>query len=203
MRHCTTYLYVLLMLIGLTGCSSDPELPHLKNDAVILSFGDSLTSGTGANKAESYPAYLEQLISRKVINAGVPGELSEQGLKRLPALLEEHQPDLLILCHGGNDLLRKKDLAQMGANIRAMIQLARDRNIPVVMLGVPQPSIILSSAKIYREIAKSTGTLLIEDIIADVLGDNSLKSDQAHPNSQSYRQIAEEIYTVLKDAGAV
>ena len=195
MRHCTTYLYVLLMLIGLTGCSSDPELPRLKNDAVILSFGDSLTSGTGANKAESYPAYLEQLISRKVINAGVPGELSEQGLKRLP--------DLLILCHGGNDLLRKKDLAQMGANIRAMIQLARDRNIPVVMLGVPQPSVILSSAKIYREIAKSTGTLLIEDIIADVLGDNSLKSDQAHPNSQSYRQIAEEIYTVLKDAGAV
>ena len=114
MRHCTTYLYMLLMLIGLTGCSSDLELPPLNNDAVILSFGDSLTSGTGANKAESYPAYLEQLISRKVINAGVPGELSERGLKRLPALLEEHQPDLLILCHGGNDLLRKKDLAQMG-----------------------------------------------------------------------------------------
>ena len=203
MRHRTTYLYMLLMLIGLTGCSSDLELPRLNNDAVILSFGDSLTSGTGANKAESYPAYLEQLIARKVINAGVPGELSEQGLKRLPALLEEHQPDLLILCHGGNDLLRKKDLAQMGANVRAMIQLARDRNIPVVMLGVPPPSIFLSSAKIYREIAKSTGTLLIEDIIADVLGDNSLKSDQAHPNSQSYRQIAEEIYTVLKDAGAV
>jgi acyl-CoA thioesterase I len=203
MRHRTTYLYVLLMLIGLTGCSSDLELPRLNNDAVILSFGDSLTSGTGANKAESYPAYLEQLIARKVINAGVPGELSEQGLKRLPALLEEHQPDLLILCHGGNDLLRKKDLAQMGANVRAMIQLALDRNIPVVMLGVPPPSIFLSSAKIYREIAESTGTLLIEDIIADVLGDNSLKSDPAHPNSQGYRQIAEKIYTVLKDAGAV
>jgi acyl-CoA thioesterase-1 len=203
MRHYTIYLYLLLLLIALTGCSGDPELPRLDKDAVILSFGDSLTRGTGASQPESYPAVLEQMIGRKVINAGVPGELSEQGLKRLPALLEEHQPDLLILCHGGNDLLRKKDLAQMGANVRAMLQLARDRNIPVVMLGVPQPAIFLSSAKIYREIADSTGTLLIEDIIADVLGDNSLKSDPAHPNGQGYRQIAEEIYTVLQDAGAV
>jgi acyl-CoA thioesterase-1 len=197
------YLFSLFIVIGLAGCGDAVELPRLDNDAVVLSFGDSLTSGTGATKPESYPAILEQLTGRKVINAGIPGELSKEGLQRLPAVLEEHQPDLLILCHGGNDILRKQDLDQMGANLRAMIQLAKDRNIPVVMLGVPQPAIFLSSAVIYREIAESTGVVFIEDVIADVLGDSSLKSDPAHPNKQGYQRIAEEIYSVLQDAGSV
>lgn len=203
MKRCRKYLFSLFIVIGLTGCGKAVELPRLDNDAVVLSFGDSLTSGTGATKLESYPSMLEQLTGRKVINAGKAGELSGQGLQRLPALLDEYQPHLLILCHGGNDILRKQDLNQMGANVRAMIQLAKDRNIPVVMLGVPQPAIFLSSAVIYREIADSTGVVFIEDVIADVLGDNSLKSDPAHPNNYGYQRIAEEIYTVLQDAGAV
>jgi len=202
--HWKLYLSSLFLLLALTACSGgDADLPRLDANATILSFGDSLTRGTGADDGESYPDILAQLTGRSIINAGIPGELSEQGLKRLPALLDEHQPDLLILCHGGNDLLRKKDLGQMGANVRAMIKLAQDRAIPVVLLGVPQPTIFLSTAEIYSEIAESTGTLLIEDIIADVLSDNTLKSDPAHPNKQGYQRIAEEIYTVLQDAGAV
>lgn len=194
---------VLLLLLALNACGDSPRLPALDDNAVILSFGDSLTSGTGAKKPESYPSILAQLTGRAVINAGIPGELSEDGLKRLPALLDEHNPALLILCHGGNDILRKKDLNQMGANVRAMIRLAGERNIPVVLLGVPQPGIFLSSAEIYREIADSTGTVFIEDIISEVLGDGSLKSDPAHPNKLGYQKIAEEIYSVLQDAGAV
>ena len=203
MKQSYRYIVSLFILIVLAACGDTVELPRLGDDAVVLSFGDSLTSGTGAKQAESYPAILARLTGRKVVNAGIPGELSEQGLRRLPALLDEHQPDLLILCHGGNDILRKKDLNQMGINLRAMIQLARDRNIPVVLLGVPQPAIFMSSAEIYREVADSTGVVFIADIIADVLGDSSLKSDPAHPNNQGYERIAEEIYTVLQDLGAV
>jgi len=91
----------------------------------------------------------------------------------------------------------------MGANIRAMIQLANQRNIPVVMLGVPQPGLFLSSAKIYSEIADSTGVIFAEDLIPDVLGDRSLKSDTVHPNGNGYRKIAEEIYSLLLNTGAV
>lgn len=203
MKQSNRYIVSLFIMIALAACGDAVELPRLSDDAVVLSFGDSLTSGTGAKQAENYPAVLARLTGRKVINAGIPGELSEQGLHRLPGLLDQHQPDLLILCHGGNDILRKKDLNQMGINLRAMIQLARDRNIPVVLLGVPQPAIFMSSAEIYREIADSTGVVFIEDIIADVLGDSSLKSDPAHPNNHGYQRIAEDIYKVLQDVGAV
>jgi lysophospholipase L1-like esterase len=91
----------------------------------------------------------------------------------------------------------------MADNVRAMIRMAADRNIPVVLIGVPRPAVFLSSLEVYAEIAESTGVVYIEDLIPDVLGDNSLKSDTAHPNRDGYRKIAEEIYTVLQDTGAV
>lgn len=196
-------IFSLTLLLLLAACGDSAELPRLGSDAIILSFGDSLTKGTGAEEPESYPTILAGLTGRTVINAGIPGELSAEGLKRLPALLDKHTPDLLILCHGGNDILRKRDLNQMGENVRAMIRLAQERDIPVVLLGVPQPAIFLSSAEIYREIADSTGVMFIEDVIADVLSDNALKSDPAHPNGSGYRVITEEIHAVLQDAGAV
>jgi acyl-CoA thioesterase I len=197
------YLPSVLILILLSACGSDaPTLTKLSNDAVILAFGDSLTEGVGANQNESYPAVLQEISGRKVINAGISGEESEPGLKRLPALLEEHQPALLILCHGGNDMLNKKSMSTMESNVRQMIQLAKDKNIPVVLLGVPKPGLFLSSFEVYKTIADTTDLVFIEDVIPEVLGDKALKSDTVHPNKAGYRVMAESIYSVLQESGA-
>ena len=92
------------VLVLLAGCSDDlVSLRPLASDTTIVAFGDSLTFGTGAKRDQSYPAVLSELIQRRVVTSGVPGELSKDGLKRLPGVLEEHQPGLVILCHGGND----------------------------------------------------------------------------------------------------
>ncbi len=198
------FLCGVVILMLLAACGSDaPVLSKLSSDAVILAFGDSLTYGNGAKDDESYPVVLQQLTGRKVINAGISGEVSESGLNRLPALLDIHKPQLLILCHGGNDLLRKKDINKMEENIRKMIQLARARDIPVVMLGVPKPGLFLSSFEVYEKIAESTDIVFIEDLIPEVLGDNALKSDTVHPNKQGYRVMAETINSVLTDSGAL
>lgn len=197
-------LYIIWCIsIFLAACTDRQQLPVLSNDAVIVAFGDSLTHGYGVSNSDSYPAVLEKLTGRTVINAGVDGEESNQGLTRLPAVLDDYRPDLLILCHGGNDILRKKDMQAMENNLREMIQIAAQQKIPVIMLGVPKPGIFLSSLPVYREIADSTSVLLIDDLIPDVLGDNKLKSDTVHPNKEGYRKIAEIIYETLKDSGAI
>ena len=194
----------LWLLIFLAACGdSTPQLERLSDDAIILAFGDSLTHGTGASKGDSYPAILENTINRKVINAGVPGELSMQGLKRLPKLLDKYQPGILILCHGGNDILRKKNLAEAETNIRQMIALAENKNIPVILLGVPKPGLFLSSAKLYANIAENTNVIFMPNLIADVLSDASMKSDSVHPNKTGYREMAFTLANTLQDAGAL
>tara|TARA_B100001079_G_scaffold78250_1_gene67297 strand:+ start:15 stop:638 length:624 start_codon:yes stop_codon:yes gene_type:complete len=199
------YLLLLNIVILITsGCGEKTTpLPLLANGSVILAFGDSLTYGYNANRSESYPAKLEVLTGLSVINAGVSGEVSEQGLKRLPKVLDEYHPQLMILCHGGNDLLHKKDLKEMESNIRSMIQLSLDRGIPVILLGVPKPGIFLSSFDVYEKIANSMDIIFIEDLISDILGDKSLKSDSIHPNKKGYNVMAEEIYSLLLDKGAI
>jgi acyl-CoA thioesterase-1 len=199
--HQTIYLLLLLLLAA---CGdSQQQLAPLPNDAVILAFGDSLTFGTGASKEESYPAVLETSVNRKVINAGVPGELSVQGLKRLPKFLDKYQPALLILCHGGNDILQKHDLAKAEANIRQMILLAENKNIPVILLGVPKPGLFLNDADLYNNIADNTAVTYIPNLIAKILSDASMKSDPAHPNNSGYRKMASALASTLKNSGAL
>ncbi|MDJ0891840.1 MAG: arylesterase [Gammaproteobacteria bacterium] len=204
----TTGIYkaagILIALALLSACADPvPPVARLAPDDVILAFGDSLTRGTGAEPEESYPAQLSQLIGRKVINAGQPGELSAEGLKRLPAVLDRHQPVLLILCHGGNDLLRRRSSERAAENLRQMIAEAQGRGIPVILIGVPAPGLWLSAAEHYAEIAEELGIPYQGEILPEILDENDLKSDMIHPNGTGYRMMAEAIAELLRQAGAV
>lgn len=201
MKHFITL--ILFTLLSACGADTAPQLSKLPNDAVILAFGDSLTNGNGAERNNSYPAVLAALSGRTVINDGISGEESGPGLKRLPAALEQYEPELLILCHGGNDMLRKKNLATMESNIRQMIKLAQDKNIPVVLLGVPKPGLFPSTYEGYKTIAESNDVIFIDDLVINILKDDALKSDSVHPNKDGYRVMAETIYTALKESGAL
>ena len=193
-----------LFLAVLTGCSDDTvQLRPLASETTIVAFGDSLTFGTGAGRDESYPAVLSELIGLKVIKSGVPGELSKDGLKRLPGVLEEYQPGLVIICHGGNDLLRKRSIAAATGNLRNMIQLARDAGAQVVFMGVPSPALILSTAEHYDIVAEEMGVAYVRDIIRDVLSDSALKADAAHPNAAGYQRVAEAVAEALRNSGAI
>ena len=198
------WLALLLAALVLAACGgSKAKLEKLGRDDVVLAFGDSLTFGTGAQTQESYPAALERSIGLKVVNAGVPGETSAQGLERLPGVLEEVRPKLLILCHGGNDFLRRLDDAKTRGNVREMIALARRNNVAVALLATPKPGLPPSIPVFYREIAAELGVPYEEDVIRKVLLDNSLKSDMVHPNGRGYAQIAAAVQAVLKKAGAI
>jgi len=193
----------LLLLLALAACGERPKLERLPPSAVVLAFGDSLTFGTGANEAESYPAQLEGLIGRRVVRAGVPGEVTAQALERLPAALDEYSPRLLLLCIGGNDFLRRLGNAQAERNVRAMIELAKKRGVSVLLIGTPEPGLLPSPPAFYAVVAKDLGVPYEDGAITEVLKDASLKSDPIHPNARGYRVIAERLAARLKKSGAL
>jgi lysophospholipase L1-like esterase len=198
-RHALVWCAVL----ALAACGDAPKVSRLAPDAAVLAFGDSLTYGTGAAEAESYPAQLEQLISRKVVRAGVPGEVSAQALARLPAALDEHQPRLVVLCIGGNDFLRNLGQAQVAANVRAMVRLAKEKGADVLLLGTPEKGLLVSPPKFYSEIAAELRIPYEGKVIGEILRDSSLKSDPIHPNARGYRLMAERIAALMRSAGAI
>lgn len=193
----------LVLMLFIAACSPEPRLAPLPSDATVLAFGDSLTFGIGADGSSSYPAVLEGLIARKVVNAGIPGEVTAEGLERLPELLDEVQPSLLILCLGGNDMLRKLGEKQAADNLRRMIQLSRERGVDVVIIGVPRPGIFLKAADFYKQIADELSVAYEGEILKQVLSDNSLKSDYIHPNARGYREMAEAVAGLLRKRGAI
>ncbi|MEO6145841.1 MAG: GDSL-type esterase/lipase family protein [Sulfuriferula sp.] len=197
------WLYLLLVVL-LTGCGiNQPALPHLGPDDVVLAFGDSLTYGTGVDEAQSYPAQLSQLIGRKVVAAGMPGEVTAQGVTRLPGVLDSVHPKLLLLCLGGNDLLRKLDAVSIATNLRAMVYEARQRGIAVVLIGVPEPKLFGSVPGFYADIAAKADIPYESRVLKTVLFDNTKKSDPIHPNAAGYRIIAEALAKLLHQTGAI
>lgn len=198
------YLLILTFLL-LAACNkSETVFEKLPTDAVILAFGDSLTSGTGASKGADYPSVLSAITSRTVINAGLAGEISENGLARLPGLLDQHKPDLLILIHGGNDMLQRIASQQTSANLKKMISEANQRNIKVIMLGVPQPKLfLLSSAEFYQQVSEENQTPTDFQTLPKILSNNNLKSDTIHPNDEGYKILANNIFNFLVNTGAL
>jgi acyl-CoA thioesterase-1 len=196
------WLPLLIALCG--GCGGkSPQLAKLGANDVIVAFGDSLTYGTGAAEHESYPAVLAQLIGRNVVRAGVPGEVTAQGLQRLPEVLDEHKPKLVIVCLGGNDMLRQVSEAEIVANLRAISRKVKESGAQMVLVGVPRPALLTSAPKYYEQIAQEFGVPYEGTTVTGVLYKSELRSDRIHPNAQGYRKIAEALAALLRKAGAV
>jgi lysophospholipase L1-like esterase len=200
--HCTRIILIIGALL-FTGCSTSAQLPLLAPDASILAFGDSLTHGTGAGDSESYPAVLSALIGRKVVNTGIPGEVSAAGVQRLPDLLDQERPALLILCHGGNDLLTHTNHQMIADNLRSMIRMARERGVSVLLVAVPSPDLMLKPPGFYEKLANEFNIPLELKALPRILGKSSLKSDHIHPNAAGYRQLAEALAGLMKKSGAL
>jgi acyl-CoA thioesterase-1 len=199
-----SFFFTIVLLTTLLSCSdSDNKLQPLNQQQPILAFGDSLTFGKGTTEKLSYPSQLAALLDIEVINEGVSGELSIDGLKRLGLLLDRHNPQLLLLCHGGNDILKKQNLKLMADNLKSMIKMAQDRNIQVVLLALPRPNLILSPIKEYQNVADEMQIVIENEIISEVLQQPRLHSDMVHPNHLGYQKIAEAIEQLLQKKGAL
>ncbi len=194
---------IVFALILPGGCGGEKgPLNFLPENGVILAFGDSLTYGTGAAAGQSYPEVLERITGRRVVRSGVPGEETEAGLKRLPSVLDAVRPDLVILCHGGNDLLRRRDLRRTAENLKTMIAIIRNGGAQVVLIGVPALGLGLRTSPVYKTVAEETKTPYLADTLTEILSSGDLKADYIHPNGKGYARMAAAIADFLVQQGA-
>lgn len=175
--------------------------------ATVLALGDSLTYGAGATPETAYPAVLAKLTGWRVVNAGVPGHVSAQALERLPALMEEHRPALVLLGIGGNDLLRRMDEAQAKANVRAICEAVRAAGAQVLLIAVPRPTLAarvtgsLDDHPLYGELAESLKIPLHRQGWSTVLADERLRADAIHANAAGYEAFARGLVATLRASG--
>jgi len=166
-----------------------------------MAFGDSLTAGVGASHEQNYPSILSGLLGIDIINEGISGETTSQGLARLPDALENDEPDLVLLCMGGNDMLADMDHENIRNNLETMIRDIKATGADVILIGVPKPGLILGIPDFYEELA-DTYQLPYDDTLPSILSKNHLKSDYIHPNAKGYQILAEALHELIKDSEA-
>jgi lysophospholipase L1-like esterase len=161
--------------------------------ANIIAFGDSLTAGYGASPGEDWPSRLSALLGKPIVNAGVSGDTTETALARLDADVLTRDPRIVIVGLGGNDFLGNTAIGTTEANLRTIVRRIEGSGAAVVLLAYRFPSISADYDAMYQRVAKEERCALIEGVLSGILTDQSLKSDEIHPNARGYALMAERL----------
>ena len=202
-----TFLSLGIASLLLVACGKSKKLPAISAGKTVLAFGDSVTFGTGAAPGEDWPTLLAQKTGWPIVNAGIPGDTAEAGKRRFGALLEQHQPALVIIEIGGNDFLRRRDPKSVKEDLRGMIRAARQQGAQVALVAVPELSLLgaltraPSDSPIYEELGDEENIPVIDKVFSEILSQPELCADQIHPNARGYQQMAEGIYQSLVKTG--
>lgn len=216
-------------LLSLAGCSESAPSPGDRSEAPaaaappapfaddpadsrprLIAFGDSLTAGYGIEVSEAWPARLQELLDEggfayRVVNAGVSGETTSGGLRRLPWVLDR-EPDarLVVIALGGNDGLRGMPARLMEENLRGMIAEAEGRGLTVLLAGVPAPPELGRDYEVefetaFREVAGGAGVALLPSLLEGVAGvPERNQRDGIHPNPQGAQRLAGNVLAALR-----
>lgn len=202
-------ILLIVALNFLVACGDKPKESALPQGSKVLALGDSLTAGAGVAPEQAWPVLLAGRTGWEVVNGGVSGDKSGDALARLPALLEEHQPVLVLVTLGGNDMLRHVPEPETVANLGRILDMVQASGAKAVLLTTPQPSVAgavfrnLSSPEFYLKVADEHRVPLIEDAIPEVLSDPQMKADPLHPNAEGHVLLAGKIFDALRAIGYV
>ena len=177
----------------------------------IMVFGDSLSSGYGIELSRGWVNLLQRRLltsgyPHKVINASISGDTTGGGLARLPAALEQHQPDIVILELGGNDGLRALPLKSIEENLAAMIEAIQETDARVVLveMRIPPnygPRYTKQFQAIFGELAERYEVALAPFFLEGVAGNPALmQRDGIHPKAEGQARMLENIWSVLEEA---
>ncbi len=185
-----------------------PDTPPVPATPRIVALGDSLTAGLGLPRENAYPAVLQRKlreagIELEVVNAGVSGDTSADGLRRATWALEG-DVRLLILALGANDGLRGLPPNQMKKNLQSIIHRAQQRAVPVLLVGMEAPpnfgeQYAGAFRQVFQELARENKITLVPFLLEGVAGVADLnQADGIHPTSAGAERIADHLWPTVK-----
>ena len=196
------FYIILAGLILLAGyrfiTSTHQDFDNLSAGQRIIAFGDSLTSGTGATSGKDYPSQLSGIISRPVINAGVPGDTTASALKRLEKDVLANSPDIVLITLGGNDLKNGIRADDAFENLKMIVNLIHNQGARVIIGGLTIPFRDRGYGRGFKNLADETDATLIPNILEGIMGNRKLMSDPIHPNDAGYKILAERFYEAMQ-----
>lgn len=172
---------------------SYPIVNYPPNGSHVMVWGDSLSSGVGATSPmNGYVGVLKERLSLDLTNKAVSGETTGDVLLHSERDLSEVHPDIVMILLGGNDLLRRVPLAETFDNLRKLILAAQKQKAVVYLIGF-QKHVDDNYANAFKSLAKETGAIYTGDILGGIIGNQTLMSDEIHPNDKGYLKMADKI----------
>lgn len=195
------------MLVAMYLSLSVLSAPIRAQSLVVL--GDSLSAAYGLSASEGWVHRLQSTLAEnypqyKVVNASISGATTDAGLQRLPRLLDDHQPDILVLQLGANDGLQGKPVLRTRQNLQKLIDIGKQSGADVVLLGIRLPPNLGSRYTepffaMYADLAKKNGLALVPFLLDGVAGNSALmQNDGLHPRAEARDRIFDNIWPTLE-----
>ena len=168
-----------------------------KQVSVIVAFGDDLTYGEGANGAHNaYPAVLERLTGKTVINEGYLGEMAVNAAQHLPKVLA-HRPQMVLIEFGANDYIQRTNQEQTVAAVGEIVDAVQNAGAIAVIVDTGGLGMGYYS-KAFKKLAKKKHAVFVPAILAGVLSKREYTADMTHPNWKGYKIVADKVYDGIK-----
>ncbi|MCL2888362.1 MAG: GDSL-type esterase/lipase family protein [Elusimicrobia bacterium] len=197
MKKIVTVVVILCVSWFIFSMITKPKIKNLNNaGSAIVAFGDSLTYGHGAAQGEDYPSKLAKKVSMPVINLGVSGDKSMDGLARMDAIWE-HNPYMVLIEFGGNDRMQQTSFAQTLSAIEKIVDETQAHGAIAVIVDTGGP-FMSQYTKAYKKMAKEKGAVFVPGILDGIMLDPKLKSDAVHPNAEGYSIVADRVYKAIE-----
>jgi len=194
--------------LALSACGkkqpSAPKLAPLSEDAVILIYASGIGDKADFFRSTEMDDVLFKAMKRKVVSRGNPSEFAEDALQRLPEVLRENDPDLMVLAYGAMDVWKNTDRAKLKANLCAMIDLAHKQDTQVLMLSLPDLNkVLLRPDPIFEEVAREKNVPIDAEIVPSVLKKPSERVLRYMVNDKGLKAIAEAVRVLCVKCGAL
>jgi len=190
---------LVVLLVTMFGCAKK-EIKNIGSTGKnIICFGDSLTFGYGVAPGEDYPTALSKLTAIPVINKGIDGDTSTDGLTRLDADVLENDPLLVIVEFAGNDFMKKVPIETTERNVKEMIDRIQSKGAMVALVDISAGGMFLTEYnRLFRRIANEKSAIFAPRVLTKILTNPGRKSDFLHPNAKGYELFAQRVYKAIE-----